>query len=66
MVDTRSNIQLANLNSKPRGGKIPRDILYHAIGFRFYPPPGSEHYKVLQLDQFYGPSHINYNHKKKN
>ena len=33
------------------------------IGFRFYPPPGSEHYKIIHLDRFHestyhqNPSH---------
>ena len=41
MVHTISNMQLADPNSKPHGGKIIRDIIEHTIGVRFYPPPGS-------------------------
>ena len=66
MVDTRSNMQLSDLNYKPHGGKILRDIVYLAIGSCFYPPPGSEKYELLKLDKFHGTSHISYNHKKKN
>ena len=62
-VDTISNIQLAGLNSNPHGGKGLRDLIYRAIGVLFYPPPGSKHYKLLQLEQFHGTSHINDNHK---
>ena len=32
MVDTRSNMQHADLNSKPQGRKILRDIIYRVIG----------------------------------
>ena len=54
MVDKRSNIQLADLNSNPHGGKILRDLIDHAIGSRFYPNTGSKQYKLLWLDQFHG------------
>ena len=46
-VDTRSNIQLANLNSKPHSGKSIINIMYRVIGASFYPPLGSEHYKLI-------------------
>ena len=59
MADTRSNIQLADLNSKPHGGKILINIIDCAIGTRFYPPTGSVHCKILRLDQFHVPFHIN-------
>ena len=35
MVDTRSNIQISDLNDKPDGGKIIIDIIERAIGVRF-------------------------------
>ena len=57
MVDTRSNIQLADINSKTCGVKGLIDIIDRAIGFRFYPPPVSEHYKLLRLNRFYGSTH---------
>ena len=37
-VDTRSNMQLDDLNSNPRGGKSLRDIIDRAILDRLYPP----------------------------
>ena len=63
MADTRSKIQLADLNSKPHGGKILRDIADRAIGVRFYSTPGLKHYKPLRLDRFCGSTHINVNHR---
>ena len=66
MVDTISNMQLADLNYKPHGRKSIRDILDRAIGVHFYPPPGSEHSKLLRLDHFHGTSHTNDNHKNNN
>ena len=59
-------MQLADLNSKPHGGNCIRNLIDRVIGVRLYPPPGSEHCKPLQLDQFHGPSHINDNHRNKN
>ena len=47
MVDTRSNIQLVDLNSKPHGGKIIR-----------YPPSGFEHHKHLYLYRFHGTTKL--------
>ena len=66
MADTRSNMQLADPNSKPRGGKSLRDLVDHSIVSHFYLPPGLEHYKLLWLDQFSGPSNINNNCENKN
>ena len=60
MVDTRSNMQRSDLNSKPRVRKSLRNIIDRSIGARLYPPPGSQHYKLLQLYQYHGPSHINF------
>ena len=64
IVDTRSNMQLSDLNSKPRGGKSLRNIIYRAIGSHFYPPPVSVHYKLLFLKQFHGTTRINCEQKK--
>ena len=41
MVDTRSNMQLADLNYKIHGGKILTNIIDRKNGAHFYPPPGS-------------------------
>ena len=62
MVDTKSKIQLSYLNSKPHGGEILMDLIDRAIGVRFYPPLGSEYYKLLRLAKFHGCTHINDNH----
>ena len=60
-VDTISNMQLSDLNSKPHCRKSLRDIIGIEFGFCFYPPTGSEHYTLLLLNWFYGSTHINYN-----
>ena len=57
-------MQLADLNLKPHGGKRLRDLIDLTIGEQFYPPLGSEHYKIFCLDRFYGSTHINDNHRK--
>ena len=57
MVNTISNMQLSDLNSKPYGGKILIDIIGHAIIIRFYSPPESDHHKLLFLDRLHGPNH---------
>ena len=38
IVDKRSNMQLADLNSKPNGKKSLQNLVDHAIGALFYPP----------------------------
>ena len=63
MVDTISNMQLYDLYYKTHGGKILRYLIYRVIGVRFCPPTGSQHNKIIQLDHFHGPSHINDNYK---
>ena len=65
MVDTISNMQLADLNSKPHGGKSLQDIIDCDTGIRFYPSPGSLHYQQLFLGQSYDPTHINCELNKK-
>ena len=59
MVDTRKKMQLDDLNSKPQDGKGLQNLIDHAIGVQFYPPPGSLHYQQLRLGQFHDPPHIN-------
>ena len=65
MVYTRSNMQLADLSSKPHGGKSLRNIIDRDIGARLYPFPVSVHNKILCLDQFHGPTQINFDQKNK-
>ena len=64
-MDKISNMQLADLNYKPHGVKILRNIIDCAIGVRFYPPPGSLHYQKLSISQFHEPTHTNYYQKNK-
>ena len=59
-------MQLADLNSKSHGKKSLVYLIDHVIGSHFYPPPGSEHYKLLQRDKLHGTSHIFNNHEKNN
>ena len=40
MVDTRSYMQLSDLNSKPHGRKSLQNIIDFSISFRLYPPLG--------------------------
>ena len=65
MVDTRSNMQLSDLNSKPHGGKSLRNIIGPSIGSRFYPSSESVHYKLIFLDHFHKLYYINFEKKKK-
>ena len=66
MVDTRSNIQLSDLNSKPHVRKSLRNLIDRAIGAQLYTPPVSLHYQLICLEQFHGRTHINCEQNKKN
>ena len=57
-------MQLSDIDSKTHGRKSLRDIIDRVIGVRLYPPPGSEHYKLLRLDKFHGSTYINDNQSK--
>ena len=59
MVDKKSNMQLADLNSKPHVGKSRRNIIDLDMGALFCHPPGSLHHRIFLQDQFHGPTHIN-------
>ena len=65
MVDTRSNMQLYDLNSKPHGGQSIRNLNDCAIGVRFYPPPGSKYHTLLSFEKLYGPTHHQTNTREK-
>ena len=65
MVDTRSNMQLADLDSKPYSGKSLQNIIDRAIGARFYPPPGSLLYQLICLGKCHGRTHTNFGKNKK-
>ena len=40
MADTRSNMQISDINSKPHNWQSPRDLIYWVISVWFYPPTG--------------------------
>ena len=42
----------ADKNTKPHGGKTLQTMHLRTNGFQFYPPAGSEHHQLLQLDLF--------------
>ena len=58
MVDIISNVQLADLKSKLHKGKVLKKFFYRATGVRLYPPPGSEHCKLLCLNSFHVSTHL--------
>ena len=47
-----SDRQQADFNSKPTSGSQLQKSVLHVVGARFYPPCGSEHYKLLELDKY--------------
>ena len=59
------NMQFSELNSKPHGVNSLITIIDSSIGAHLYPTPGSEHYELLCLYQFHGPSNINCEQEKK-
>ena len=63
MVDTRSKMQLSDLNSDPHVRKGLRDLIDRMIVVCFYPPPGSQYHKLLCLDKFHGYTHISETHR---
>ena len=56
-VYTRINILLYELKSKPHLGQSLRGIIYANISARFYPPPGSDHHKLIFLGRFHVITH---------
>ena len=65
MADTRSNMQLAYLNSKLHDRKSLQNLIDRAIGVQFYPHPGSLHYQQLHIGHFHEPNYINCDQNKK-
>ena len=51
-VTCASPDQGADMNTKPHGGGTLQKKYIQSVGFQFYPPPGSQHYIDLQLDEF--------------
>jgi hypothetical protein len=49
---TRSDLMLADVNTKPLAGEQFYKRIYHAQGVRFYPAQGTDHYKLAQFEMF--------------
>ena len=47
-----TSLQQADINTKPHGGGSLKNVILDLIGFSFYPPASSDHYKLLQLDKY--------------
>ena len=47
-----SELEKEDMNTKPHGGSTLQQKILPLVGFQFYPPPNSEHYKLFQLDGF--------------
>ena len=44
-----THLQKADINTKPHGGEQLRSMILDLIGFQYFPPPSSPHYKQLHL-----------------
>ena len=62
MVNIISKIQLTDLNYKPHGSKIIRNLIDLEIGVHSYPQTGSEHLKFFALTCSIYPLTIKCNH----
>ena len=51
-VTCPSELEKGDMNTKPHGGSTLQQKYLPLVGFQFYPPPQSTHYKLLQLDAF--------------
>ena len=51
-VYTHTQDNLADKNSKPHGGQKLQQKHLPSVGYPFYPPPDSAHYRLLQLHEF--------------
>ena len=49
-IESSSNC--ADLNSKPHGGAQLITKILWLVGERFYPPPTSEHFQLLELEKY--------------
>ena len=47
-----THLQPADVNTKPHGGPSLKTTILSLIGFKYYPPADTEHYKLLQLDKY--------------
>ena len=53
LIYVHTSLQKADMNTKPHGGQQLIDMYLPLIGYKFYPPSSSEHYKLLQLDIYH-------------
>ena len=51
-VPCPSELEKGDMNTKQHGGSTLQQKFLPLVGFQFYPPPNSEHYKLLQLNEF--------------
>ena len=51
-INCCSNENVADKNTKPHGGQTLQKKHLAMNGYKHYPPPHSEHYRLLQLDMF--------------
>ena len=47
-----SELEKGDMNTKPHGGSTLQQKYLPLVGYQFYPPPNSTHYKLLQLNEF--------------
>ena len=40
------------MNTKAHGGQILQDKHLNMIGFKYYPPKGTKHYELLELEKY--------------
>lgn len=53
------------MNTKAHGGQTLQEKHLSMIGFQFYPPLNSEHYKLLELDKYNIEVHRDHSYYKK-
>lgn len=51
-IQTPSSEQKGDMNTKPHRGFTLQKKFLDIMGHKYYPPPQSEHHRLLQLDQF--------------
>ena len=51
-INCCSNENVVDKNTKPHGGQTLQKKHLATNGYKYYPPPNSEHYRLLQLDMF--------------
>ena len=47
-----TDLNISDVNTKPHGGVTLQKKILWTTGLRYYPPAGSEHYKLLQLGDY--------------